>query len=80
MSVEQFSEFDWRESKLVIVLELFTSLSRDFISSGSHTGVIGVMGVSGTGGDFGTRFPLLTSSIAFRSCFGGGKVEKMRWK
>jgi hypothetical protein len=67
MSVEQFSEFDCRESKLVIVLVLFTSLSV-FIKRGSQTGVIGVMGGSGIGGDFGTRFPLLTSSMAFRSC------------
>lgn len=68
MSVEQFSEFDWnKESTLVtVILELFTSFSF-FISSGSQTGVIGVTGASNGACDFGTRFPLFTSSMALRS-------------
>lgn len=70
MSVEQFSEFDWnRESTLVtVLLELFFSFSFSFMRSGSQTGVMGVTGVSKGAGVFGTRLPLLTSSMALRSC------------
>lgn len=68
ISVEQFSEFDANnESTLVIVLfELFTSFSSR-MRSGSETGVMGVGGAANGARGFAVKFPLLTSSIAFRS-------------
>ena len=65
MSVEQFSELESAESMEVIVI--FTSLSLRR-SNGSQQGVIGVIGGSCIDGAvFAFKFPLLTSSMAFRS-------------
>ena len=63
---EQFSELDSvSESNELIVL--FTSLSLR-MRSGSETGEIGVMGMVCSSVTLATwKFPLLTSSMAFRS-------------
>lgn len=68
-SVEQFSEFDWnKESTLVTVFELFTSLF-SLIRSGSDTGVIGVRGAacdSNCASFFGSKLPLKGNKLMYK--------------